>query len=125
MHNQYHSVLTEYSTRSLCWASIRSRTHFAYAESNDKLSELEESVLGTKTMPNVSIPYEIDSSFQGLDGFERVSKSLEEGRPYALAIVDVRMPPGWDGIKTIHKIREIDPCLHLLRLLRPFVAGDS
>jgi diguanylate cyclase (GGDEF)-like protein len=85
------------------------RAILAYSESNVKLGALEESVLGTKSTPHVSIPYEIDSSFQGEDGFQRVIKSLEERRPYALAIVDIRMPPGWDGIKTIEKIREVDP----------------
>ena len=89
------------------------RAILAYSESNDKLSELEASVLGTKSTPSVSIPYEIDSSFQGEDGFKRVANALEEGRPYALAIVDIRMPPGWDGIKTIEKIREIDPSVQI------------
>jgi len=27
---------------------------------------------------------------------------------YAVAFIDIRMPPGWDGIKTAQKIREID-----------------
>ena len=84
-----------------------------YSESNHTLSELEESVLGRKSTPNASIHYEIDSSFQGKDGFERVENALEQGRPYALAIVGVRMPPGWDGIKTIEKMREIDPGLQI------------
>ena len=89
------------------------RAILTYSESNDKLSALEESVLGTKSTPNVSIPYEIDSSFQGEEGFERVTNALAEGRPYALAIVDIRMPPGWDGVKTIEKIREIDPNMQI------------
>ncbi|MEX0643088.1 MAG: EAL domain-containing protein [Pirellulales bacterium] len=84
------------------------RAILAYSESNDTLSKLEESLLGTKSTPNALIPYEIDSSFQGQDGLEQVSRALKEGRPYALAIVDIRMPPGWDGVTTIEKIREID-----------------
>ena len=33
-----------------------------------------------------------------------VEQSIQQGRPYALAFVDVRMPPGWDGVETISHI---------------------
>jgi diguanylate cyclase (GGDEF)-like protein len=33
-----------------------------------------------------------------------VDKAAQEGRPYALVFMDVRMPPGWDGIETISRI---------------------
>jgi two-component system sensor histidine kinase/response regulator len=49
-------------------------------------------------------PFEIDSAYQGQEGLELIHRSLEEGRPYAMAFVDVRMPPGWDGIETIARI---------------------
>lgn len=52
--------------------------------------------------------FEISSAFQGQEGFEMVQASLEEGRPYAMAFVDMRMPPGWDGLETIQHIWEID-----------------
>lgn len=50
--------------------------------------------------------FEIDSAYQGQEGLDLIEKSLLEGRPYALAFVDVRMPPGWDGVKTTCKIWE-------------------
>lgn len=53
--------------------------------------------------------FEIDSAFQGKDGYSLVQAALEEGRPYAMAFVDIRMPPGWDGIETVQRIWEIDP----------------
>ncbi len=53
--------------------------------------------------------YDIDSAYQGEDGFSLVQRALDEGHPYALAFVDVRMPPGWDGVDTIKRIWEIDP----------------
>lgn len=52
--------------------------------------------------------YVIDSAYQGQDGLELVKQAIEEGNPYALAFVDVRMPPGWDGIKTIQEIWKVD-----------------
>jgi len=48
--------------------------------------------------------FEVDSAFQGQEGLEKVRQACAEGRPYAMAFVDVRMPPGWDGIETISRI---------------------
>lgn len=51
---------------------------------------------------------ELDSAYQGQEGLELVKKSLDEGRPYAMAFVDMRMPPGWDGLETVQHIWEVD-----------------
>lgn len=58
--------------------------------------------------------YEINSAYQGKEGFEMVQSALNQGRPYALAFVDVRMPPGWDGIETVKNIWNIDPDLQVV-----------
>ena len=44
--------------------------------------------------------FEVDSAFQGQEALEKVRVAETEGRPYAMAFMDVRMPPGWDGIET-------------------------
>jgi CheY-like chemotaxis protein len=54
-------------------------------------------------------PFEIDSAFQGQEGVLRVKKAMENKKPYAVAFVDVQMPPGDDGVETIIKMWEIDP----------------
>jgi PAS domain S-box-containing protein len=41
-------------------------------------------------------------------------KAIKEGRPYSMAFVDVRMPPGWDGIETVSKIWEVNPDLQVV-----------
>ena len=43
-----------------------------------------------------------------------VCRALEEGRPYMMAFVDVRMPPGWDGVETTSKIWEHYPDLQVV-----------
>jgi CheY-like chemotaxis protein len=58
--------------------------------------------------------FEISSAYQGLEGMGLIEKSLREKRPYALAFVDVRMPPGWDGIETVSKIWEKYPDLQVV-----------
>lgn len=67
-----------------------------------------------ESLVNSNKIFEIDSAFQGQEGFEKVKRSLEEKRPYALAFVDVRMPPGWDGIRTIKEIWRVDPDLQIV-----------
>ncbi len=56
----------------------------------------------------------LDSAYQGQEGFEKVRQAREEGRPYSMAFVDVRMPPGWDGIETTGKIWEVDPDIQIV-----------
>ncbi len=80
------------------------------AELNSLTAALFDGVAPTSTD---AIKYEIDSAFQGQEGFEMLRKSYAEGSPYALAIVDVRMPPGWDGIQTIQEMKKIDPYLQV------------
>ena len=43
-----------------------------------------------------------------------VCSSLQAARPYALAFVDMRMPPGWDGAQTIREIWKVDPRLQIV-----------
>jgi PAS domain S-box-containing protein len=58
--------------------------------------------------------FEIDSAYQGEQGFEKASLAAARGRPYALAFVDLRMPPGWDGVETISRLRAVDPNLQIV-----------
>jgi two-component system sensor histidine kinase/response regulator len=52
--------------------------------------------------------FELDDAYQGREGFDLLRRALEEGRPYVVAFVDVRMPPGWDGVQTIVRLWEQD-----------------
>jgi diguanylate cyclase len=53
--------------------------------------------------------FDVDSAMQGRDGVERARRARDEGRPYSVAFVDMRMPPGWDGLETIEQLWKIDP----------------
>jgi diguanylate cyclase (GGDEF)-like protein len=57
--------------------------------------------------------FEIDSAYQGREALNLVKLALAEGRPYALAFIDMRMPPGWDGLETIEQIWKVDPHLQV------------
>ena len=59
-------------------------------------------------------PFELQSAYQGAEGLSRVEQSLANGLPYAMAFVDMRMPPGWDGVETIEKLWQADPLLQVV-----------
>jgi len=61
-----------------------------------------------------SIDFELSSAHQGQEGVEMCQAAMTEGRPYAMAFVDMRMPPGIDGLETIVQLWEIDPSLQVV-----------
>lgn len=58
--------------------------------------------------------YEVTTALQGEEGFEKVRDAREKGLPFALAFVDIRMPPGWDGLETAWRIRTLDPDIEIV-----------
>ena len=75
------------------------------------LSAAEAALFGDQ-LPHATAPeYEMDSAYQGQEALALVTKSILTNRPYSLAFVDVRMPPGWDGIETITRLWQADPHL--------------
>ena len=78
------------------------------------LAEMEVSLFGDSGKRAPLEKFELDFAFQGQEGLERVQQALANSRPYALAFVDVRMPPGWDGIETTARIWEQAPDLQIV-----------
>ncbi|MEY2407454.1 MAG: two-component system, NtrC family, sensor kinase [Verrucomicrobiota bacterium] len=84
------------------------------AEANSQMDLAESELLGEPRSTLSRGSFVIDSALQGQQGVELVQRSLQDGRPYAMAFIDVRMPPGWDGIETTAKIWEIYPDLQVV-----------
>ena len=84
--------------------------------SDPSVRTLEAALFEDATLPpgTDESKFELDSAYQGQDGLELVKTSLAENRPYAMAFVDVRMPPGWDGIETIARIWDVYPELQVV-----------
>lgn len=57
--------------------------------------------------------YEIDIALQGAEGLEMVRRADRNKRPYSVVFVDMRMPPGWDGVETIERILQVMPRVEL------------
>jgi diguanylate cyclase (GGDEF)-like protein len=73
------------------------------------LDVLEANLFGDAVVAAARPNFDIDSAHQGQEGVAMAHQALVEGRPYAMAFVDMRMPPGWDGLKTIERLWATDP----------------
>jgi two-component system sensor histidine kinase/response regulator len=86
------------------------------SETTTSLESLEAELLGTpppkkhRQQPS----FTVDSAYQGKDGLELVQRAVAAGQPYAMAFVDVRMPPGWDGIETTAALWQAAPELQVV-----------
>jgi signal transduction histidine kinase/HPt (histidine-containing phosphotransfer) domain-containing protein len=78
------------------------------------LREAKSAIFGSVSNSSEKISFEIDSAFQGQEGLEKVRQALHDGHPYAMAFVDIRMPPGWDGVETIQRIWQEYPELQVV-----------
>ena len=58
--------------------------------------------------------FELDCVDQGPAALHLVQLARNEGRPYAVAFVDMRMPPGWDGLETIEHLWKADAELQVV-----------
>ena len=74
-----------------------------------------EAILFGQTAPSTTRKsFQIDSAFQGEEALTMLRDAQAAGRPYALAFVDVRMPPGWDGVQTMTRLWEVSPDLQIV-----------
>jgi diguanylate cyclase (GGDEF)-like protein len=58
--------------------------------------------------------FELVTALQGEDGFHQAESARKQGSPFNVAFVDMRMPPGWDGLQTIQHLWEVDPDLEVV-----------
>ncbi len=81
---------------------------------NDASDQAEAEFFG-KPVPSPGQPtFELTSAYQGDEGVVALRLAIEEGRPFAMAFVDVRMPPGADGIETAERLWQLCPELQVV-----------
>ena len=81
---------------------------------SDTLDQQEAALFGTTRPERAQDDFEIDFALQGSEALEKVTAAKAAGRRYAVVFMDVRMPPGWDGIETTSRLWEIDPDLQVV-----------
>lgn len=78
------------------------------------LDALESEMFGTTASAAAAPTYEVVGATQGLEGVAACSRAIHEGRPFSAAFVDMRMPPGIDGLETIERLWKLDPSLQII-----------
>lgn len=76
------------------------------------LDEAEGSLFGA--VPATPSGFQLDVAFSGEEGLSLLKTALFERRPYSLAFVDMRMPAGWDGVRTIEELWREDKHLQVV-----------
>jgi signal transduction histidine kinase len=99
------SMLNAYSSVLLANAALK--------QSDGSLEDLEAELFG-EDRPQLAQPYELKLCQQGQDAVFAVREAEAEGRPFSVAFLDVRMPPGINGVETAREIRAIDPGLNIV-----------
>ncbi|QOV91247.1 putative bifunctional diguanylate cyclase/phosphodiesterase [Humisphaera borealis] len=80
-----------------------------------ELDAMESELFGTAAKPSEQRPaFELQSAMQGEEALKLVEASLQRQSPFAVAFVDMRMPPGWDGLQTIEAIWAVDPRIQIV-----------
>ncbi|MBP5070497.1 MULTISPECIES: GGDEF/EAL domain-containing response regulator [Pseudomonas] len=89
------------------------RKILAYTDApGDSLSDAEAALFGTPVSTSLE-HFFLDSAFQGREALDKVQAALDHDAPYAMAFIDMRMPPGWDGLETIERLWQVDPKLQI------------
>jgi signal transduction histidine kinase len=79
-----------------------------------ELASAEAALFGDEAGSPAPLRFRVDSAYQGKEALLKVEQALQEGDPYELTFMDVRMPPGWDGIETTAAIWNVYPDLHVV-----------
>ena len=93
------------------------RTLLQPRRANDELDALAAEIFGDEPAQQITaeLPsYRCDSAFQGNAALESVKHAVANDDSYALAFVDMRMPPGWDGVETILRLWAVDPNIQMV-----------
>ncbi len=78
------------------------------------LDDLAAALFATANREEDEALYDLTFCHQGEEAVAAVSRSLEQGEPFAMIFLDMRMPPGKDGLWTAARIRELDDMINIL-----------
>ena len=82
--------------------------------STTKLDDDEAALFGGPARAASHTRFNLSFASQGQEALALMQKAHEAGERYSVVFMDVRMPPGWDGIETAVKLWEVDPDLQIV-----------
>ncbi len=80
------------------------------------MNDMESAFFGDDaSTARVQVPtFDLAHAHQGEEALRLVQESMVAHTPYQVAFVDMRMPPGWDGIETVRRIWAVDPRIQVV-----------
>jgi diguanylate cyclase (GGDEF)-like protein len=78
------------------------------------LTDLEKVLFGEETDEHGAARFDVHSRNQGEAAVEAIAASVKNGNRYAIVFIDIRMPPGIDGIEAAQRIRLLDPHVNIV-----------
>lgn len=78
------------------------------------LGDLEKVLFGEETDERGSARFDVQSRNQGEAAVEAVRDAVKTGSPFSIVFLDIRMPPGIDGVEAAKRIRELDPNVNIV-----------
>jgi len=86
----------------------------AITASTTRLDELERKLFNMDPAASLSPTFELCLCRQGTEAVNAVQESINTNSHFAVAFLDVRMPPGPDGVWTAAQIRALDPLINIV-----------
>ena len=89
----------------------------------DSADELMELLMGDlsleqdeseKTVLESSDAFDVTTASAGEEAIELFKQAQEEGTPFASVFLDVRMPPGMDGVECAGQLKRLDPDVYIV-----------
>ena len=78
------------------------------------MTDLESVLFGEENNENGAAKFDVHSRNQGEAAVEAVKAAIASNSPYAIVFLDIRMPPGMDGIEAAKQIRLVDPNVNIV-----------
>ena len=84
------------------------------------LSDLEKAIFGDDEGESDTARFAVETRDQGEAAVDAVREAVKDEQPYSIVFLDIRMPPGIDGIEAAKRIRALDPDVNIV-----IVTGSS
>ena len=119
-HDEYIRVLIADDDEHILQAY---REAFSSAESTQEMRALDAlaaELFEPSDVTDDEPHFDVVACSQGNDAIDLAKQAANDGHPFDVVILDVRMPPGIDGVEAGSQIRELDPDIEIV-----FVTGFS
>jgi putative two-component system response regulator len=112
--------ITEFENRRILVIDDKESIHEDFKQilsevtQNVPLERARAAVFGQNTGGSSAISFDVDCAFNGHKGLEKLTEANRQGKPYAMAFVDMRMDSDWDGLETIERLWKVQPNLQVV-----------